>query len=118
MRPVPSGAMNRLCPIQSRSTTKGSYGELADTWTDVSGGSVWMAIMPLSGRELQAAQQINTAISHLVQLRYDSRWADPLVMAKRRVLYGTRTLNIHASLNIDEANTWMHLYCTEGTNNG
>ena len=118
MKPVPAGMMKHLCAIQERATTRGTYGEQADTWSAVAGGSVWMAIMPISGRELQAAQQLNTSVSHLIQMRYDARWADPVEMAKRRVVYGTRIFNIHASLNIQEIDTWIHLLCSEGVNNG
>ena len=119
MKPLAAGAMRHYLAIQERATTKGAYGEQADTWSDVAGGSVWMAIVPLNGRELLAAQQLNTAVSHIVQLRYDSRWADPVTMAKRRVyISASRVLNIHAAYNVDEAGTWIHLHCTEGMNTG
>ena len=119
MKPLPAGAMRHYLAIQERATTKDGYGAQASTWSDVSGGNVWMAIVPINGRELIAAQQLNTAVSHIVQVRHDSRWADPITMAKRRIyISASRVLNIHAAYNVDEADEWIHLHCTEGVNDG
>jgi len=62
-------------------------------------------------------QNVNK-VSSAAQLRYDARWADPVVMAQRRVLYGSRIFNINAAMNVGDSDAWIHLYCTEGMNPG
>ena len=77
MKPLPVGAMKHYCPVQERATTIGTYGEQAITWSDVAGGSVWMAIVPLYGYELQAAQQ------HLCDQRREARVERARVVQRR-----------------------------------
>lgn len=112
----PAGRRNRRVTIQARATTKGTYGEQADTWTDV--GTWWTEIRGLSGRELTAAQQINTEVTHRLCLPYDALLANPVEMAKRRAAYGTRIFNIKAAVIVEERNREIVLFCTEGMSNG
>lgn len=116
MKPTPAGRRNRRVTIESRSTSVDAYGAQLNTWTPVA--TVWAYMRGLNGRELQAAQQINTEVSHKITLTYLAAWADPKEMAKRRVNFGGRFFNIHASINTDERNFEVVLYCSEGMNDG
>lgn len=113
---VRAGALNRQGVIQGKSTTQGTYGEEAQTWSTVA--TVWMSVEPLTGRELQAAQALNIEISHEIMIRYQAQWADPKVMAKRRITYKGRIFNIQAAMNPEEANVYIRLLCSEGMNQG
>lgn len=116
MEYVRAGSLNRRGIIQDRATASGSYGEQSNTWADIA--TVWMSFEPLMGRELQAAQQINTEVTTKIVVRYQAQWADPIVMAKRRVTYRSRVFNIHAAMNSNESNVHIILLCSEGLNQG
>lgn len=111
-----AGSLNRRGVIQDRVTTQGNYGEQSQAWADVA--TVWMSFQPLTGRELQAAQQLSTEISHRVVIRYQAQFADPKVMATRRIVYKNRYFNIHAAINTEEAHVSIELLCSEGVNKG
>jgi len=113
---VRAGSLKRRGIIQDRATTSGTYGEQSNTWTDIA--TVWMSIEPLNGRELAFAQQISTEVSHQIIVRYQTQWADPITMAKRRVTYRGRVFNIHAAMNSEESNVHIILLCSEGLNQG
>lgn len=115
--PAPrAGSLNRRVTIQSRSTTQDTAGQQSLTWTDVA--TVWAGIRPLTGHELARAQMMNTEINHEITIRYDLQWADPLVMGGRRLSYGTRIFNIHASMDEEEAHHTITLLCSEGMDKG
>lgn len=113
---IAAGKRHRRITIEARSTSKGTYGEQAATWSTIA--TVWASIRGLQGRELQAAQQLNTEVSHKITITWAAAFADPVQMAKYRISYGTRIFNIHASINTDERNREIVLLCTEGVNNG
>ena len=115
--PAPrAGSLDRRVTIQSRSTAQDTAGQQSLTWNDIA--TVWAAIHPLTGHELARAQMVNTEISHEVTIRYDPMWSDPLLMAGRRLTYGTRVMNIHASMDEDEKHHTITLLCSEGLDKG
>lgn len=115
------GDLRRRVSIQTRGTTLDSYGQQLTTWADLLTG-VPAAIQALSGRELLAAQAINTEVSHIITVRYAAALADPKAVAAMRVVYVnegvTRLFNISAAMNLDERNRQIDLLCAEGLNNG
>jgi SPP1 family predicted phage head-tail adaptor len=111
-----AGALNRRITIQEIGSTKDSHGQKVNTWVPVS--TVWANIDPISGSEKLRAMSVGSEISVRVGIRYQPEFSDPLVMAKRRVVYGTRIFNIVSSRNISEAGNWIVLDCTEGSVNG
>lgn len=111
-----AGALNRRVTLQQRSTSQDSYGEPALTWTDLV--TVWAAIEPLSGRELELAQKVASEVTHRMSLRYQSTLTDPKAVATLRARYHTRVFDIHAVMNEEEANVLLHLLVSEGVNEG
>jgi SPP1 family predicted phage head-tail adaptor len=103
-----AGKNRKRIEIQAIGTTRGAAGEVVDTWTTETGGTLWASIEPMSGRELFTAQQINAEITHKIRLRYYAG----LTPAKR-ILFGTRVFNILYVMNIEERNVEHLVYAKE-----
>lgn len=116
-----AGDLRRRVTIQTRVTTRDTAGQQSTAWTDYLTG-VPANIQPLTGRELLAAQAINTEVSHTIAVRWTAALADPKAVAAMRVRYATpavtRYFNILASMNIDERNKQIDLLAVEGENLG
>lgn len=79
-------------------------------WDDIATlTNIRASIEPLSGRELYAAQQFNSEVTHSVHIRYRAGITDAM-----RVRFGTRLFTIHNVLNIEERNRDIQLLCSEG----
>lgn len=103
-------AKNRKIILQSPSGTRNAIGERVTTWTDVA--TVWAEISPLSVRDLLAAGQMQSEVTHRIRVRYGASIA--AIDASWRVLYGTRALTISGVRNINEAGREFELLCHEG----
>ncbi len=102
-----SGSLrHRLC-LQSPPTAAGSRGQVTGDFTNdaILRGSV----EPLTGRELERANQI----APLATLRVVIRYRDDVTTANR-FLFGTKELNIEHVLNPDERNRKLICLCKEG----
>jgi len=113
---VRSGTLRKRITFQTRQATQDASGQQVNTW--VAAFTVWGEIEPISGRELLAAQAVQSEVTHTVTVRYRSELAVPKVVAAMRILYGTRIFNIAASMNEGERNRVMTLMVSEGMNNG
>jgi SPP1 family predicted phage head-tail adaptor len=71
-------------------------------------GSVWASVEALSGRELFAAQQRVSNVTHVVTIRY----MDGL-KASMNVWFGARQFQIQAIENPDEQTKMLRLLCIE-----
>lgn len=111
-----AGKLRKSIVIQRRDSTRDSYGAQVQTWTNVA--QVRAEITPISGRELLVGQAFNAEVSHQITVRYFNELANPIEVAKLRVLYGSRIFNIHASINADERNRMVTLYASEGLSDG
>lgn len=104
-----AGKLRHRVTIQSPPSTRNEYGEEeqdSDDWTTFA--RVWAAVIPLSGRELWNAQQVQGDVTHRVEIRYLQG-----INPKMRVKFGERFLNIASVMNLDERNVEMHLMCME-----
>lgn len=111
-----SGELNRRIRLQQRNAAQDSYGEQLLTWSDVT--TLWAAIEPLAGRELELAQKVSSEVTHRISLRYQPQFTDTRTVASLRALYKGRIFNIQAAMNVDEANVVIHLLAAEGLNEG
>jgi len=115
------GDLRRRVNIQTRSSGIDSHGQQQTTWADLL-TSVPADIQSLSGRELLAAQAVNTEITHTVVLRYHASLADPVAVAAMRCVYVnagvTRLFNVASAINVDERNRTIELWAGEGLNQG
>ncbi|MET3132866.1 SPP1 family predicted phage head-tail adaptor [Oxalobacteraceae bacterium GrIS 1.11] len=85
-------------------------------WIDLA--TVWADIQPLNGRELMLAKANRSETTHAVAIRYQALFADPKAVAAMRIVYGSRILNIHASIDPEERRRDLNLSCSEGLNDG
>ena len=102
--------------FQARSTAQDSFGGQLETWGPVA--TVKVEINALSGRELIAAAETRSEISHRITVRWCRALSDPSAVASMRIVYGSRIFNIHAQMNIAETNKTLVLLASEGLNNG
>jgi SPP1 family predicted phage head-tail adaptor len=102
--------------IQARTDDRDVDNRPVTTW--ITFATVRAKIVPTSGRERLVADAGRAEVSHIVSIRYQAQFADPLAMAACRVLYGSRILNITSSRDIDERHFDIELTCSEGMNNG
>ncbi len=100
------GDMRRWITIEQQAPTQNARGEEVPTWTTFA--TAWAAIIPLSGRELLAAQQIQASVTHRIVLRYLSG-LDPSM----RIVYNGRYFDIQQVININEQSRQMELQCIE-----
>ena len=105
---VALGSLKHRISIQAMTRTDDGLGGAEETWATET--TRWANIRPLSGKELFQAQQVESKVTHEVTIRYDSNLT---IDATRRILYGTRTFEIHAVINIDESNKYYKLLCSE-----
>lgn len=102
--------------IQSKSKERGAEGGPSIAW--VADATIRAKIVPVSGRERLAAQANRAEISHIVSIRYQAQFSNPVDMAARRILYGSRILNIASARDVDERHFEIEITCTEGVNDG
>ena len=105
-----SGSLRHRIILQSPTGSRDAVGERTTTWTDVA--TVFASVNPLSVRELLAAGQTQSEVSHRVRLRYSSALA--ALDASWRILFGSRVLVIQGVRNIDEQKREFELMCSEG----
>ena len=106
-----AGDLNRRITLQARGSTRGSYGQQSNTWTDWA--TCWARIEPSDGREMVAAQAVNAETSHLVTIRYRAG-----VTAAMRVVFGARIFNVLSVIEPEMARVSLVLACSEGLNAG
>lgn len=110
------GGLRKRLVLQSRATAQDNTGQESTTWSDVA--TVWAQIEALSGREVMAAQAIQSQVSHRITVRYRSEFANPVAVARMRAVYNGRIFNISSCTNTDERNRTIELMAAEGLNNG
>jgi SPP1 family predicted phage head-tail adaptor len=103
---VAAGKLGHRIELHSASETSDDYGDVLESWSSYA--TVWARVMPLQGRELLLAQQVNAELTHQVEIRYNST-----VTTTHRVILGSRTLEIVSIINEDERNKNMIMLCKE-----
>jgi SPP1 family predicted phage head-tail adaptor len=106
-----AGQLRKRVTIQQRSQTQDEYGQPLLTWSDVA--TVYAAIEPMNGRELIAAEAVNSDVTHNVTMRYRAG-----ITAAMRLNYQGRLFNIHTILDENERHRMLTLICSEGMNDG
>ena len=106
-----SARLNRRITIQRRSTAVDAFGQQTTAWTDFL--TCWASIEPMSGRELVAAQAVQSEVTHTLTIRYR-----PTVTAAMRALYQGRIFEIRAVQDPETAHVALAMMCTEGVSPG
>lgn len=100
------GNLRHSVTIEKNTEVLDAAGSPKDSWSAFA--TVFARLEPLTGRELYAAQQFSTALSHKVTIHYLVG-----VIPKMRISFGTRRLNILSVENMGERNRFMSLMCEE-----
>ena len=111
-----AGALGQRITLQQRTVAQDPTGGQLAIWTDVA--TVWAEVVPLSGRELIAAQAVASETSHQITLRWQPAFADAKAVTAMRVVMNGRYFNISAAINEDERNRTLVLLVAEGANDG
>lgn len=100
------GKLRHRITIQEKVTVPDGYGGVTSTWKDMA--AVWSSVEPLKGRELYAAQQVKTELSHRVRIRYMSG-----IKPEMRIAFDNRTFEIEAIIDPEERHESLELLCSE-----
>lgn len=103
---VRAGALRHRVTLEVPTGVADATGDPVPGWTVAA--VVWAAVVPLSGQERLAAQQVVADVSHQVTLRYR---AD--VTPHMRIRLGSRLFNILAVINPEERNRTLELLALE-----
>jgi SPP1 family predicted phage head-tail adaptor len=106
-----AGQLRRQVTIESRTTTKDTFGQALDTWTMVC--TPYADMQPATGREMLAGEALVSQVSSVVEIRYRTD-----VTAAMRLRYAGRVLNIEAVIDVETRHERLHLMCSEGMNQG
>lgn len=107
-----AGRLRHRIVIQEPVIDQDSSGELTTFWVDVA--ETWAAIEPLSVREFIAAQQMQSAVSARITIRY----RDGLT-PQMRILHRGRVYNPQGWLSDPESGLeYLTAPCSEGVNDG
>lgn len=102
-----AGKLNRRVTIETPTITRGAdFKEPVETWATFA--TVWAAIEPLSGRELQVFRQTESEVSIRVRIRYLAG-----VLPKMRVVHGARVLRVESVIDKVDAHREIELLCVE-----
>jgi SPP1 family predicted phage head-tail adaptor len=93
-------------PVEARDA---SFAAVTRTWQPVA--TVWAAVEPLQGRELERSRELGSEISLRVRIRHSSAVA--AVSSKMRITHGALRYEIQAVLNPLSAGVELHLLCAE-----
>lgn len=101
-----AGKLRHRVTVQRLVKQDDGYGGIIETWQDVA--TLWAVVEPLRGWERFAAQQVQSALSHKVTLRYR-----PGITPQMRLLYGTRVLTVESVVDVGERHERLELLCSE-----
>ena len=90
------GNLRHQITLQQRSNTQDALGQPMLTWVDYLKCSA--SVKPLSGRELFAAQAVQSEVTHHITIRWREALSDPRVLAAMRVAFKGRYFNIHSAI--------------------
>lgn len=106
----PAGTLDSRIQVQRPVTVNNEYGEPEKTWQTVA--TVWASIVPLSGRELWNARQVQADVTHQIAIRDGNHVAG--INSTWRVCNEGRVFEIEAApLRNERGRTMRDLLCKE-----
>mgnify|MGYP001229594055 CR=1 FL=1 len=100
------GELRHQVKLQNVATAQNDYGEPVAGYGTYA--TVWAAVEPLQGRELEIARQISTEITHKVTIRHRDD-----VAQTDRIGFGNRMFEIISIINPQERDRMLILTCKE-----
>jgi len=106
-----AGSLRHRLILQARSpVSDGGGGQAGDPWAAaVTVATVWGGIMPLNGTERLRAMKLESQVTHRIAIRFRMG-----VTGGMRVVFGARTFNIRAVVDVGERHRMLELLCEEG----
>ena len=111
-----AGRLFSVVTVQQRSLTTDSVGQQSTTWTDLFTDRA--DIRPMNGRELFAAQSVQSEVTTKIVMRYRPEWSAGKTAASYRIKYGTRIFDVHAVMDQGMRNREVQIMASEGLTNG
>lgn len=103
MRP---GEYRNRITIQRQTENRGEDGSVSYGWETFA--TVWAKVMIKSGKEYWASAKINAELSGIIKCRYLSG-----VLPSMRIVYGSRTFEILAVIDIEERHRELEIQVKE-----
>lgn len=105
---IRAGRLRNRLELQTDTATVDEYGDKSPSaWLTTQ--TVWAAIEPLRGRELFAAQQVKSDVTHKITMRHQ-----PGITSAMRFKEGSRAFNIAAPpINVRERDRMIEVLCVE-----
>jgi len=100
------GKLRHRIELQSAIIDKDDYGQQTENHGTYD--TVWASVVPLTGRELEYAQQLQAETNYKITIRYNSA-----VKKTDQILFDDRIFEINAILNFEEKNEYLILLCKE-----
>lgn len=111
MRAIRIGKLDKRIEIGNVEEVRQDNGRYVESFVPFH--KCWARVHPLSGTERFDAQQIQSELSHRVEIRYY-----PGIMPQMKIKYGDRQFNIESVIDLEEQHREMYLNCSEVVNNG
>ena len=109
-----AGTLRHRVVIEARTSTRGTHGGSVEAWTPAA--TRWAAVEPLQGRDLLAAAQIDTRLTHRIALRYYAGLKPSSgETGGHRIVFGERVFTIMQARNIQERGRMTEALCIEET---
>ncbi len=103
-----AGTLRHSVEIQRASETREADGGITPKWRTIA--HRYASIEPLKGREFWSAQQVNSAVTHKIKLRF---LAGLLATDRIRMVHGGRIFNIAPPLDVMERRREMVIMASE-----
>ena len=101
-----AGRLRHRIEIQRATEGRNQHGGVEEDWQPIA--TRWAAIQPFRARELFAAQQVQSQVTHRIWMRYFEG-----LQSTDRIKFGQRIFNIDGIRNIDERNRELEVFCME-----
>jgi len=109
-----AGALRHRITVEQLVVEHDSNGATVETWSDAFGRMLSAEILPLSGRELMAAQAVQSQVNTRIRLRHR-----PGLAAAMRAVHRGTVYDIQAVVPDPGSGTgWVTLMCASGVNQG
>jgi len=103
-----SGKLRQRGTFEQVAETQNNIGEAVETWS-VFAADVPMRIRNLRGRELFAAEQVQSEVTSIAELRYMEG-----ITTKMRLVHRAKVYNITFVDDVDLRGRWLKLMLSEG----
>lgn len=111
-----AGRLAHVVTVQTRSTGIDSLGQQLTTWSNLF--TDFAEIRPMSGREMFAAQAVQSEVTHTISMRYRPEWGVGRASATYRILVESRVFDVHAVMDQDMRGSEVKIMASEGLTNG